>query len=67
MTLTLSNNDGKQIFSYSPIEKQWWITGFNPYFQDVQAGNLTATYTIDFSGNKSMYNEFYNAWKRDSR
>ena len=62
MTLTLKGNKGNTIVNYNPSEKQWWITGFNPYCQDVQASNLTATYTINFSGNKDMYNEFYNEW-----
>lgn len=67
MTLTLSDNNGNQIFSYSPSDSQWWITGFNSYYQDVQASDLTATYTVNFSSNKEMYNKFYSTWRRDER
>lgn len=58
MTLQLKDNKGNVIFTYKPSEKQWWITGFNPYYQNVKAENLTAIYTIDFSGNKDMYDSF---------
>jgi hypothetical protein len=29
------------------------VTGFNPKYQNVEANELTATYTVDFSGKKS--------------
>lgn len=67
MTLTLNDNNGNQILSFSPSNNQWWITGFNPYYQDVQASNLIATYTVNFSGNKDMYDKFYSTWRRDKR
>jgi hypothetical protein len=64
MTLTLDYN-GKQIISYNPkkVDPQifdplrkstdkWWVTGFNPDYQDVKANQLTATYTVDFSNKK---------------
>ena len=56
MSLTLDYN-GSNIISYSATE--WWITGFNPDYLNVQAGDLTATYAIDFSGNKGMFHSFY--------
>ena len=28
---------GKNIFSWRPIEDQWWITGFNPEYKDEKA------------------------------
>ena len=59
MTLTLKDNKGNTIVDYKPGDKQWWVTGFNPYYQDVKAGNLTASYTVDFSSNKKMYDAFY--------
>ncbi|MCL2676228.1 MAG: DUF4474 domain-containing protein, partial [Firmicutes bacterium] len=62
MTLTLKDNKGNTIFSYAPSANQWWITGFNPEFKDVKAGNLTAIYNINFSGNIDMFNAFYNTW-----
>ncbi len=57
MTLNLKYR-GRTIITYYP-GKVWWITGFNPYYQNVYAGQLTAIYTIDFSSNIGMYNAFY--------
>lgn len=65
MTLTLEY-EGKQIISYDPKKddpkdqntKKWWVTGFNPSYQDKKASELTATFTIDFSGKEGMYNAF---------
>ena len=62
MTLTLKCN-GRTIISYSP-GKVWWLTGFNPYYQNVKASQLTAIYTINFSSKKGMFDAFY---KRHSR
>ncbi len=71
MTLTLKDNKGNLIASYNPSEPQWWIIAFNPYKQDVNAGDLRVTYTIDFSGNKEkqgMFDAFYKQWNgQDSR
>lgn len=67
MTLSLDYN-GKQIISYDPKKvdpkifdplrkstDKWWVTGFNPDYQDVKASQLTATYTVDFSGKQDLY------------
>lgn len=73
MTLTLDYN-GKQIISYDPkkVDPQifdplrkgtdkWWVTGFNPDYQDVKASQLTATYTATFN-TQAMYDDFYNKY-----
>jgi hypothetical protein len=57
MSLNLSYN-GEEIIDYNPIDRQWWITGFNPEYKDVAAGELTATFTVDFAGRESMYHDF---------
>lgn len=70
MTLNLDYN-GKPIISYDPkivdpkiidpLRKsadKWWVTGFNPDYQDVKASQLTATYTVDFSGKQGLYDAF---------
>ncbi|GKX29602.1 hypothetical protein SH1V18_20820 [Vallitalea longa] len=64
MTLTLKHK-GETIISYDPskdevntYEKVWWITGFNPYKPGVQASDLTATYTINFKDNETMFYDF---------
>lgn len=60
--------------SYEPKEKQWWINGFNPQYQNVQARDLKATTKIYFSDSeedRSMWNALINdkgaakKWKFD--
>ena len=60
MTLSLINSNGDLVANYYPGAEnpQWWITGFNPEFQGVIANDLTAQFTVDFSGNLDMYNAF---------
>ena len=55
MSLDLSYK-GKNIISYK--ETTWWVTGFNPNYLNVQAEDLTATYTLDFSCCPGMYYSF---------
>lgn len=76
MTLTLAQNEGNTIVDYDPNEKKWyhellgiepnkkhwWITGFNPHYQDRDADNLTATYTVDFSDDEDMFDSFSKNW-----
>lgn len=40
---------GDELYHYTPDEKQWWITGFDPSHQNVQKDEVTATVTLDFS------------------
>ena len=40
--------NGKKIISYTPHKGQWWITGFNPNYQNISAESLTASFTILF-------------------
>jgi hypothetical protein len=70
MPMTLNvDYKGKQVISYDPKRddkldkegqgiKKWWVTGFNPKYDDVNAKDLTANYTVDFSGNEGMYDSF---------
>ena len=48
------------IFSWRPIEDQWWITGFNPECKDEKADakNQVMIGSVDFSGKENMYLEF---------
>lgn len=62
MTLKLKYK-GITIDNYTPNKKKWWITSFNPNYQNVQESDLTATFTVDFSDNKGMFNAFYNKYK----
>ena len=49
---------GSTIIDYKPSEKQWWITGFNPYYQNVQSNQLKATFKVKFNSSK-MFESFY--------
>ena len=60
MTMTVKYN-GKTIISYSAAT--WWITGFNPNYINVRAGNLTVTYVILFR-NKQLFTDLYNRHKK---
>ena len=45
------------LIEYKPSEKQWWITGFDPYEQNVKAKDLTVVYTVKFD-DKDMFEGF---------
>ncbi|WP_117387100.1 DUF4474 domain-containing protein, partial [Ruminiclostridium hungatei] len=55
-------NKTSTIINYSPGDKQWWITGFNPNYKGVNANNLTVSYTVTFN-NSTMYNDFKKSLK----
>lgn len=42
-------------------------SGFNPAYKGKKASDLTAIYTINFSGNKVMYKDFSDFWSDDKR
>ena len=58
---------GYTIIDHKPSEKQWWITGFNPYYQNVKSNQLKATFKLKFH-NSAMFNSFYSytSKKKDS-
>lgn len=62
MKLKLTDTQGNQIFYWEPYNDNWWLSGFSPQMQFVDADKLKAVYTLDFSGNKDMYKDLYNAW-----
>ena len=59
MTLHLYNyyNNDKieHIFSWKPQNTQWWITGFNPNYNQPNANKEVVIGSIDFSTQKQMY------------
>lgn len=57
MTMNLKDNNGNTLIDYAPADRQWWITGFNSNYKNVQASDLTATFTVEFS--QAMYDVFY--------
>lgn len=48
MSLWLLYN-GRLIVTYTPSQKQWWITGFNPSYQNVQASDLSVMFRLQFN------------------
>lgn len=58
MTLQLIDQEGNVIFYYEPEEYQWWITGFNPAYQDVKPEDLIVQGTVDFSDNPDLFDLF---------
>ncbi len=60
MTLSLyDKRTGKKIFEYNPDDPQWWITGFNPRYQDMNRDNLVVHGSIDFSDEPELWKAFY--------
>ena len=55
MTLQLTDKEGNVIFYYEPGDTQWWITGFNPAYQDMKAEDLIVQGTVDFSQNPELF------------
>jgi len=68
MTMTLKDKEGNVIIDHSPEEAQWWITGFNSNdaYKGVQAADLEAEYTVDFSKNSGMFEAFYEKYGKNS-
>ena len=54
----------KQIILHN--SRHWWITEFNPEYQDISADELIAYYLISFD-QPAMYYAFKEEWKKDSR
>ena len=55
MTISVDYNKSN-IISYS--QTTWWITGFNPAYQNINASDLTVTYSVNFSKSRQMYYAF---------
>lgn len=67
MTLSLYDKEsGKLIFTYNPQDPQWWITGFNPKYQDMDYHDLEVQGSINFSENPELWDAFYNEYKKES-
>jgi len=56
MTLTLTHKT-KGVIVNNWTDRTWWITAFNPKYQNVKASDLVATYTVKFE-NANMFKEF---------
>ena len=54
----------RMIISFTPKEKYWWITGFNPYYQSPNIKMLKVTVRVRFD-NPTMFMAFYNKHHRN--
>ena len=52
---------GENIITYTNGGSQWWCTGFNPAYKNVNAGDLTATFSIRFT-DPGMFTAFRGRW-----
>ena len=57
-------NRFKPLFLWRPTEPQWWITGFNPEYQDVNYKNLRVEGMIDFSREPRLWGQVYNKYAK---
>ena len=62
MSMLLSYK-GNVIATYNPSDPQWWITSFNPKYKNVDASDLSVSFTVDFSEHENMYVAFRDKWK----
>lgn len=64
MSLSLYDKEtGRRIFAYNPNDPQWWITGFNPEYQDRAESTLEVHGSIDFSKEPEMWEAFFGEYK----
>ena len=60
MTLNLYNyhnrNNIEHIYSWAPEKEQWWITGFNTEYPDVDVTKQVLLGTVNLSKHQDMYN-----------
>lgn len=62
MTLSLYNYDNgkyRNVFHWVPEDKQWWITGFNPFFNEPNPNIMVSVASVDLK----EYPDFYDALK----
>lgn len=64
MSMIVSYND-ECIITYFPADDQWWITGFNPKYQHVNAADLEVTIGVGFPS-AGMYYAFKRSMDVDS-
>ncbi len=65
MTLNLYNyyskNNIENVFNWAPVQKQWWITGFNTRFREPNPDVMVTLGSVDFAGREAMFNELKKA------
>ena len=56
---------GEIIFEYDPGDPAWWVTGFNPKYQDYNKDDLEVRGSICFKDNPELWEDFYERAKKD--
>ncbi len=54
----------KCIINYHPSNLQWWLTGFNPKYLNVNASKLRVKFVVHFNNHKNIFKSFYNKYKQ---
>ncbi|MBE5969325.1 MAG: DUF4474 domain-containing protein [Lachnospiraceae bacterium] len=67
MDITVTNTMGRKIMEYNPKETQWWITGFNPQFQDMKQEDLLAIGLVDFKDEPELWEGFLAEFFKDGK
>ena len=49
------------MFNWAPTEKQWWITGFNPEYDEPECNDMVVIGSIDFEGRECMFEALKNS------
>ena len=52
----------KCIINYHPSNLQWWLTGFNPKYLNVNASKLRVKFVVHFNNHKNIFKSFYNTY-----
>lgn len=65
MTLHASLDGVTTIFDWDPGKPNWWVTGWNPKFQNIAQENIVLSGTIDFSGHDDLWEAFSSEYKED--
>ena len=55
----------ENVFSWEPNCDQWWITGFNPNYENPSPSNMTIIGSIDFSSKQSVYDALKQRYQSD--
>jgi hypothetical protein len=61
-----AGGSSENVFQYYPDTTQWWTTGFNSDYQNVNAKDLYATGTMDFSVNpytEQLFADFHEEYR----
>jgi RHS repeat-associated protein len=65
MSMRLKYN-GKTIINYAPKKYKWWLTGFNPKYQNININKLKVKFVVHFDNHKNIFRSFYRICKKNS-